>query len=76
MMAAARWPLRSDPANSHTERGTRQCQNLQPDRPPPRASGIEPYTYMMEVLTKLPSSTTEKDIDKLLPWNQGETIPV
>ncbi|WP_372987848.1 transposase domain-containing protein [Marinobacter sp.] len=41
-----------------------------------RASGIEPYTYMVEVLTKLPSSTTEKDIDKLLPWNQGETIPV
>jgi hypothetical protein len=31
---------------------------------------------MVEVLTKLPSSTTDEDLDQLLPWNQGETIPV
>jgi len=41
-----------------------------------RANGIEPYTYMVEVFTKLPSSTTDEDLDGLLPWNQGETIPV
>jgi len=31
---------------------------------------------MVEVLTKLPSSTTDEDLDRLLPWNHGETIPV
>jgi hypothetical protein len=31
---------------------------------------------MVEVLTKLPSSVTDEDLDRLLPWNQGETIPV
>jgi transposase len=41
-----------------------------------RANGIEPYTYMVEVLNKLPSSVTDEDLDRLLPWNQGETIPV
>jgi transposase len=41
-----------------------------------RANGIEPYTYMVEVLTKLPSLTTDNELDRLLPWNQGETIPV
>jgi len=41
-----------------------------------RANGIEPYTYMVEVLTKLPSSTTDDELDRLLPWSQGETIPV
>lgn len=41
-----------------------------------RANGIEPYTYMVEVLTKLPSSVTDGDLDQLLPWSQGETIPV
>jgi len=41
-----------------------------------RANGIEPYTYMVEALTKLPSSTTDDELDRLLPWNQGETIPV
>jgi transposase len=41
-----------------------------------RANGIEPYTYMVEVLTKLPTSTTDDELDRLLPWNQGETIPV
>jgi hypothetical protein len=38
------------------------------------ASG--PYTYLVEVLTKLPSSTTDDELDQLLPWNQDETIPV
>ncbi len=32
-----------------------------------RANGIEPYTYMVEVLTKLPSSTTDEGLDRLLP---------
>lgn len=41
-----------------------------------KANGIEPYTYMVEVLTKLPTSTTDDELDRLLPWNQGETIPV
>lgn len=37
-------------------------------------AGIEPYTYMVKVLTKLPSSKAEEDIDKLLPWNHSEAI--
>jgi hypothetical protein len=41
-----------------------------------RANGIEPYTYMVEVLSRLPSSTIDEDLDQLLPWNQGKTIPV
>jgi hypothetical protein len=31
---------------------------------------------MVDVLAKLPSSKTDEDLDQLLPWNQGETIPV
>jgi len=31
---------------------------------------------MMEVLSKLPSSTTDDELDRLLPWNQGKIIPV
>jgi hypothetical protein len=31
---------------------------------------------MVEMLTKLPSSKTDEDLDGLLTWNQGETIPV
>jgi len=31
---------------------------------------------MVEVLTKLPSSVTDEDLDRLLPWNDGETIAV
>ncbi|WP_417545279.1 IS66 family transposase [Marinobacter sp.] len=41
-----------------------------------RANGIEPYSYLVEVLTKLPSSKTDDELDRLLPWNQGDTIPV
>jgi len=41
-----------------------------------RANGIEPYRYMVDVLTKLPSSKTDDELDRLLPWNQGDTIPV
>lgn len=41
-----------------------------------RANGIEPYNYMVTVLTALPSATTGEDLDRLLPWNQGETIPL
>ncbi|WP_247114512.1 transposase domain-containing protein [Marinobacter sp. S6332] len=36
---------------------------------------LEPYTYVVEVLTELPSLTTDDELDWLLPWNQGETIP-
>ena len=31
---------------------------------------------MVEVLTKLSTSTIDDVLDRLLPWNQGETIPV
>jgi len=31
---------------------------------------------MVEVLSRLPSSTIDEDLDQLLPWNQGKTIPV
>jgi hypothetical protein len=37
-----------------------------------RANGIEPYTYMIEVFTKLPTSTTDDELDQLLPWNRAK----
>lgn len=41
-----------------------------------RANGIEPYNYMVTVLSALPLETTDEDLDRLLPWHQGETIPL
>jgi len=41
-----------------------------------RSNRTEPYTNMVEVLTKLPSTNTDHKLDRLLPWNQGETIPM
>jgi len=61
---------------SQTPRGAQTSARIYSLIETARANGIEPYTYMVEVLAKLPSSTTEEDIDKLLPWNQSETIPV
>ncbi|MFC4258071.1 transposase domain-containing protein [Marinobacter lacisalsi] len=37
---------------------------------------IEPYRYMVRVLSELPSAATDKDLDGLLPWNQDEAMPV
>jgi hypothetical protein len=41
-----------------------------------RGNGIEPYTNLVDVITKLPSTTTDDKLDRLLPWNQDETILV
>jgi len=40
-----------------------------------KANGLEPYAYLVDVLTRLPATQTEEEIDDLLPWRWGETIP-
>jgi transposase len=41
-----------------------------------KANGIEPYEYLVDVLKRLLAAETEDDVDALLPWNQGDAIPV
>jgi hypothetical protein len=36
-----------------------------------RANDIEPYTNLVDVITKLPSTTTDDELDRLLPWQSG-----
>jgi hypothetical protein len=34
-----------------------------------KANGVEPYLWLLHVLTELPAATTVDDVDALLPWN-------
>jgi len=34
-----------------------------------RANHVEPYAYLVHVLTKLPYAETVEDLEELLPWN-------
>lgn len=39
-----------------------------------KANGLEPYEYMVNVLSLLPTATTEEQLDRLLPWRQEGAI--
>lgn len=36
-----------------------------------KASGLEPYAYLKQVLARLPGASTVADIEDLLPWRQA-----
>ena len=38
-----------------------------------KANGLEPYTYLLMMLTDLPAAKTVEDIERLLPFNQSES---
>ncbi|MFO7787910.1 MAG: transposase domain-containing protein, partial [Halospina sp.] len=39
-----------------------------------KANGLEPYEYMVKVLSQLPTATTEEQLDQLLPWRQEGAV--
>ncbi|KPQ01250.1 MAG: hypothetical protein HLUCCO03_17380 [Marinobacter sp. HL-58] len=43
--------------------------SFEPSKKPRKKISVDFY-YVVEVLTKLPSSTMVEDLDQLLPWNQ------
>jgi transposase len=34
-----------------------------------KANGLEPYAYLREVFTRLPSMSSDEELQALLPWN-------
>ncbi|WP_200841335.1 transposase domain-containing protein, partial [Zhongshania aliphaticivorans] len=34
-----------------------------------KANGLEPYAYLREVFTRLPSISSDEELQALLPWN-------
>jgi transposase len=34
-----------------------------------KANGLEPYSYLREVFTRLPSIASDEELQALLPWN-------
>lgn len=39
-----------------------------------KANGLEPYEYMVKVLSQLPTATTDEQLDQLLPWRQEGAV--
>ena len=39
-----------------------------------KANGLEPYHYMCDIIQKIPMAQTLEDFEKLLPYNNPETI--
>ena len=40
-----------------------------------KANGLEPYAYLVDVLTRLPYADTVEKLEELLPWNFKKSDP-
>jgi len=60
---------------SHTPRGANASAAIYGLLETAKANGLEPYAYLVNVLTRLPAAQAEEEIAALLPWHWGETIP-
>ena len=54
---------------SNSQKGARASANLYSLVETAKACGLEPYSYLKEIFTRLPAAETVADIEKLLPWN-------
>jgi transposase len=61
---------------SHTPKGAAASATLYSLLETAKANGLDVQAYLLDVVTRLPAAKTEADIDALLPWNWGETLPI
>ncbi len=54
---------------SNSQKGADASANLYSLIETAKACGVEPYAYLKEVFTQLPSVKSVEDIEQLLPWN-------
>lgn len=57
---------------SASQQGATASANLYSLIETAKANGLEPYTYLKTIFTKLPNAKTVEQIESLLPWNMKE----
>lgn len=61
---------------SHTPKGAQASAALYSLIETAKANGLEPYAYLIEVFTRLPTAGSAADIQALLPWRQEQSLAV